>query len=124
MLGSMLPNCFISLCLLAAQLSTVVEGKKYGLPDPVRRYAFVDPIQRPSRTSTSITLGTPNPNAPIYSSDFSSTGYFQPATDPQYIRNATCTWVTPKYVSSNISTMAVPAKTPAVYNLCLDTQRL
>jgi hypothetical protein len=77
----------VLLCMLGLQ----VEGKKYGLPDPVRRYSLVDPIQRPPRTTitASSTLSTPNANAPIYASDFSSGGYFQPVTNPQYIRNAT-----------------------------------
>src|SRR5579859_2648393 len=47
---------------------------------------------RTTTTTASVTLSTPNPNAPIYSSDFSAMGYFQPETNPQYIRNATCTW--------------------------------
>jgi hypothetical protein len=91
----MFSHSIFSLCLLAAvQLGVLAQGKKYGLPDPVRRYAFVPPVQRPSPTlSTSTNLGTPNPDAPIYSSDYSSAGYFQPETNPQYIRNATCTWV-------------------------------
>lgn len=85
----------IFLSVLLFVVGVQVEGKKYGLPDPVRRYSLVDPIQRGPRTTTtsSTTLSTPNPNAPIYASDFSSGGYFQPETNPQYIRNATCTWV-------------------------------
>jgi hypothetical protein len=85
----------IFLSVLLFVLGLQVEGKKYGLPDPVRRYSLVDPVQRPPRTTTtsSSPLSTPNANAPIYASDFSSGGYFQPETNPQYIRNATCTWV-------------------------------
>src|SRR5271156_1945153 len=75
----------------------VTHAATYGLPDPVHRYKLVDPIQRSRTTSTTTSLSslglTPNPNAPIYSSDFSLSGYFQPKTNPQYIRNATCTWV-------------------------------
>src|SRR5271155_1007579 len=74
----------------------VAHAATYGLPDPVHRYKLVDPIQRSRTTSTtasSAVLSTPNPNSPISSSDFSSSGYFQPETNPQYIRNATCTWV-------------------------------
>jgi len=98
------PTCFVALCLLAAvQLTGVsAEGKRYGLPNPVRRYSLVPPVQRSATTkrqssspiaSASTNLGMPNPNAPIYASDYSPTGYFQPETNPQYIRNATCTWV-------------------------------
>src|SRR5271170_516822 len=76
----------------------IAHAATYGLPDPVHRYKLVDPIQRSqtaSTTASSVALSNPNPNAPIYSSDFSSSGYFQPETNPHYVRNATCTWVLP-----------------------------
>src|SRR5271170_3064651 len=78
----------------------VAHAATYGLPDPVHRYKLVDPIQRSRTTGTTpllSSLSTPNPNAPIFSSDCSSSGYFQPETNPEYIRNATCTWVLPLY---------------------------
>jgi exo-beta-1,3-glucanase (GH17 family) len=42
----------------------VKRGKKYGLPDPVRRYAFGDPVSRPNPNSVS---GGYTPHAMTYS---------------------------------------------------------
>lgn len=42
----------------------LVRRKKYGLPDPVRRYAFGDPVQRPNPNSVS---GGYTPHAMTYS---------------------------------------------------------
>jgi len=42
----------------------VRRGKKYGLPDPVRRYAFGAPVQRPNPNSVS---GGYTPHAMTYS---------------------------------------------------------
>ena len=51
--------------VLQSNLGTLVRrGKKYGLPDPVRRYAFGDPVSRPNPNSVS---GGFTPHAMTYS---------------------------------------------------------
>jgi hypothetical protein len=49
----------------------------------------------------------PDPLSPVLSSDFSAAGYFQPATNPQFFRNATCTTVTSRLLKFNPSTRDV-----------------
>ena len=105
-----------------------MEG--WGIPDRCRQSKKDSPTTSPSSTPTPNTrlsgtssLGIPDPNAPVLASDFSSEGYWHPASNPQYIRNATCTPVDPVHFRSNGSTLDVQAGMHAACNLCLDLQQ-
>jgi len=125
--GRML-NDMRRLVLVLASMAELVRGQTYVLPNPIHRYVLVPPIERPAPSTTSSDssiLSTPNPNAPIYASDFSSAGYFQPETNPNYIRNATCTWVVLQfcYFLTN-SILGVRVRMHADCSLCRGIRRL